>query len=188
MPLLTASSFRARPAMKVPGPSSTNAGEPWVMTVAASTHSGRAFANATVVNSPASVAGRLSIAGGRRSRARLQETGPVTDDLVAANPIDACAPLAPIGGKIGLIARGTCDFRVKLTNAVAAGRVGGAGLHELLDDGSENPKTIMGGDLTFPIPGVMIDNAPWRRDSRRDHRRCDGQCDACRPISSLASG
>ena len=41
-----------------PGPSSTAAGEPWVMTVGASTHSGKAFANATVVNSPASVAGR----------------------------------------------------------------------------------------------------------------------------------
>ena len=26
--------------------------------------------------------------------------------------------------------------------------------------GSENPKTVMGGDLTLPIPGVMIDNAP----------------------------
>ena len=51
-------------------------------------------------------------------------------------------------------------FDVKLTNAVAAGASAVLVYTNLLDDGSENPKAIMGGDLTFPIPGVMIDNAP----------------------------
>ena len=142
-----------------PAPSSTPAGEPWAMTVGASTHSGKAFANATVINSPASVAGRFASLEGAITRS-LQETGPVTNDLVAAEPIDACGPIAPIGGKIALIERGTCFFDDKLTNAVAAGASAVLVYTNLLEDGSENPKTIMGGDLTFPIPGVMIDNAP----------------------------
>ena len=142
-----------------PGPSTTAAGEPWVMTVGASTHSGKAFANATLINSPASVAGRFASLEGAITRS-LQETGPVTNDLVAADPIDACGPIAPIGGKIALIERGTCFFDDKLTNAVAAGASAVLVYTNLLEDGSENPKTIMGGDLTFPIPGVMIDNAP----------------------------
>ena len=59
-----------------------------------------------------------------------------------------------------MIERGTCFFDDKLTNAVAAGASAVLVYTNLLEDGSENPKVIMGGDLTFPIPGVMIDHAP----------------------------
>ena len=58
---------------------------------------------------------------------------------------------------IGLIARGACDFSVKLTNAVNAGAIA------VLMYTNENPKTVMGGTATpesLSIPAVMIDNAP----------------------------
>ena len=89
----------------------------------------------------------------------MQETGPITDDLIAADPIDACEPLpaGSLSGGIGFIARGTCDFSVKLTNAANAGAIA------VLMYTNENPKTVMGGDATpesLSIPAVMIDNAP----------------------------
>ena len=66
------------------------------------------------------------------------------------------AGIAPIGGKIALIERGTCFFDDKLANAVAAGGV--LVYTNLLPDGSENPKTIMGGNLK---------HADFRRDDRQ---------------------
>lgn len=139
-----------------PGPESTAAGEPWVTTVAASTLRGTGFAQATRINSPASLDGDYPSLESGVSKS-LQETGPVTNDLVAANPIEACAPIAAIGGKIALIARGTCDFTVKLANAVDAGA------QAVLMYTNANPKTVMGGVAdakTLSIPAVMIDNAP----------------------------
>lgn len=140
-----------------PGPESTAAGEPWVTSVAASSHSGPLFANATQVNSPKSVAGTYASLESGISKS-LQETGPITDDLIAASPIDACLPLTnSLAGGIGLIARGACDFSVKLTNAANAGAMA------VLMYSNANPKTVMGGTATpesLTIPAVMIDNAP----------------------------
>ncbi|MEX2051627.1 MAG: S8 family serine peptidase, partial [Steroidobacteraceae bacterium] len=138
-----------------PGPATTAAGEPWSMSVGASTHSGTAFALALRVNSPASIAGDYPALEGAITKP-LAETGPITNDVVAANPIDACTPIAAIGGKIALIARGVCTFDVKLTNAVNAG----AGAVIVYTSPATNPKVVMGGNLSFDIPGVMIDNAP----------------------------
>ena len=141
----------AAPASANPAP--TNAGEPWVTTVAASTASGTGFGLAAVVNSPAAVAGSYAALEGAITKP-LIETGPITDDLVAANPVDACSPLSnSIGGKIALIARGTCSFDTKFLNAVDAG----AGAVIMY---GRSRQTVMGGDLLFDIPGVMIDNAP----------------------------
>jgi len=140
-----------------PGPESTAAGEPWVTSVAASTQGGPLFANATEVNSPKSVAGTYASLESGISKS-LQETGPITDDVIAADPIDACAPLTnSLAGGIGLIARGDCDFSVKLTNAANAGAIA------VLMYTNANPKTVMGGTATpesLSIPAVMIDNAP----------------------------
>jgi subtilisin family serine protease len=138
-----------------PNPATTAAGEPWAISVAASTHSGTAFALAARVNSPASVAGDYPALEGAITRP-LAETGPITSNVVAANPIDACLPIGAIGGRIALIARGGCTFDVKLTNAVNAG----AGAVIVYTSPATNPKVVMGGDLSFNIPGVMIDNAP----------------------------
>ena len=137
-----------------PGPFTTAAGEPWVMTVGASTHSGRAFAHTTRINSPASVAGDYPSLEGAITKP-LTEAGPLTDNVVAANPIDACTPIAPVGS-IVLIQRGVCTFDTKLTNAVNAG----ADAVIVYTFPEANPKTVMGGDLAFDIPGVMIDTAP----------------------------
>lgn len=140
-----------------PAPETTAAGEPWVTSVAASTHKGILYSLATRINSPASVAGEYASLESGISKS-LQETGPITDDLIAADPIDACEPLEnSLSGGIGLIARGTCDFSVKLTNAANAGAIA------VLMYTNENPKTVMGGDATpesLSIPAVMIDNAP----------------------------
>jgi hypothetical protein len=139
-----------------PGPQTTAAGEPWVTTVAASTQRGKSFAQATRINSPKKVAGDYASLESSISKS-LQETGPVTNDLVAADPIDACAPIGPIGGKIALITRGVCTFDVKLANAVDAGA------SAVLMYSDARPKTVMGGvanEKTLSIPAVMIDNAP----------------------------
>ncbi len=141
-----------------PDPETTNAGEPWAMTVAASTLRGTLHVNGTVVNSPAAVAGTYTSLESAVSKS-LQETGAITDDLAAANPIDACTPLpaGSMAGKIGFIARGACDFVVKLANAVDAGAIA------VLMYTNANPKTVMGGTAdakTLSIPAVMIDNAP----------------------------
>jgi len=141
-----------------PGPGSTAAGEPWVTSVAASTHRGTLFATATRVNSPPELAGDYASLESAISKS-LQETGPITDDLIAANPVDACTalPAGSLSGGIGLIARGTCDFSVKLTNAANAGAIA------VLMYTNANPKAVMGGTATpesLTIPAVMIDNAP----------------------------
>ena len=141
-----------------PGPATTAAGEPWVTSVGASTHSGTAFAQSTRVNSPSSVAGTYPSLEGAITKP-LAFTGPITNDVVAADPIDACTPIAPIGGKIALIARGACVFSDKITNAANAGA--SAVLMYTAPPG--NPKTVMGGvatPVTQSIPGVMIDNEP----------------------------
>jgi subtilisin family serine protease len=141
-----------------PDPETTAAGEPWVTTVAASTLRGTLYVNGTIVNSPAAVAGTYTSLESAVSKS-LQETGRITNDLAAADPIDACVPLpaGSMAGKIGFIARGTCDFVVKLANAVDAGAIA------VLMYTNANPKTVMGGtadEKTLSIPAVMIDNAP----------------------------
>jgi subtilisin family serine protease len=141
-----------------PGPESTVAGEPWVTTVAASTHRGTLFATATHVNTPPSLAGDYPSLESAISKS-LQETGPITDDVIAADPIDACTALRArsLAGAIGLVARGDCDFSVKLTNAAKAGAIA------VLMYTNDNPKTVMGGTATpesLSIPAVMIDKAP----------------------------
>jgi subtilisin family serine protease len=142
------------------GPESgtTAAGEPWVMSVGASTMDGTAFALAAKVNSPAAVAGDYPALEGSITKS-LQESGPVTADVVAADPILACDPLVnDLTGKIALISRGTCNFSVKIENAVNAGATA-----VLVYTTPTQPKTVMGGtasELTLSIPGVMIDNSP----------------------------
>lgn len=140
-----------------PGFGTTNAGEPWVTSVAASTADGTQYLLAARINSPASVAGDYAALEGAITQP-LAESGDITDDLVAADPIDACSPLAnSIDGKIALIARGACTFSAKVENAVLAGA------SAVLMYTDDRPKPVMGGTatpLTTSIPGVMIDNAP----------------------------
>lgn len=138
-----------------PGFATTNAGEPWVTSVAASTADGTLFTTAARVNAPASLAGDYPAIEGVIT-GPLSELGPVTADVAAAAPIDACVPLSNnIDGRIALIVRGNCPFTDKVENAVVAG----AGAILMYTD--DRPKTGMGGtatELTLSVPGVMIDN------------------------------
>jgi len=138
-----------------PGFATTNAGEPWVTSVAASTHSGIAYALAVTVNAPANVAGDYTAIEGVITQP-LAVSGAIIDDIIAAEPIDACTPLSnSIDGKIALIARGACTFVAKVENAVDAGA------SAVLMYSDDRPKTAMGGTATpktQSIPGVMIDN------------------------------
>ncbi len=140
-----------------PGFATTNAGEPWVTTVAASTADGDLFTLAASVNSPMSVAGDYSALEGAITQP-LSESGDITADVVAADPIEACTPLTnDLTGQIALIARGACAFTDKVENAV------NAGASAVLVYTNDSPKTVMGGtttDLTSSIPGVMIDQEP----------------------------
>ena len=105
-----------------PGFATTNAGEPWSTSVAASTADGRLFTLAATVNSPASVAGDYTALEGAITGG-LGSLGPVTEDVAAAEPILACDPLTnDLTGKIALISRGACAFTDKVENAVNAGR------------------------------------------------------------------
>ncbi|MEO0345764.1 MAG: S8 family serine peptidase [Pseudomonadota bacterium] len=140
-----------------PGFGTTNAGEPWVTTVAASTTDGVRFALGADINSPSSVAGVYEYVEGAITRP-LADSGDVTADLGAASPIEACTPLDnDLTGKIALIARGSCSFVDKIENAANAGALA------VLVYTNASAKVIMGGDatpLTQSIPGVMIDNGP----------------------------
>jgi len=137
-----------------PAPGTNAGGEPWDMSVGASTTSGQAFTTATRVNSPVAVAGDYASLEGAITQS-LVDSGRVLDNLQAAEPIRACAAIAPIDG-VALIQRGSCDFSKKLTNAFNAGAKA-----VIVFTQPSNPKAIMGGDPTpesLSIPGVMIDN------------------------------
>ena len=138
-----------------PGPFTTAAGEPWVTTVGASTQDGTAFAQATRVNSPSAIAGDYGSLEAVFTP-QLSEVGPLTDDLAAADPIDACTalPAGSLAGRIGLVARGGCAFDLKVTNASLAGATG-----VLVYSQKGNPKVPMGGAPTAntQIPAVIVD-------------------------------
>ncbi len=136
-----------------PGFATTNAGEPWVASVAASTPGGPAFVFGLAVNEPASVAGTYVAVEGSITTP-LEVTGSLTGGLIAADPIDACGAGLnnSIDGNVALIARGTCGFDEKVVNAVAAG----ASAVVVYSD--DRPLVIMGGETTNPIPGVMVEN------------------------------
>lgn len=86
----------------------------------------------------------------------LDATG-VTGDVKIAAVIDACSPL-PAGsltGKIGLIARGTCEFQAKVQAAQDAGAIG-AIIYNLPD--SLPTAGMAGVNPNITIPSVLIDS------------------------------
>jgi subtilisin family serine protease len=143
-----------------PGPATAGSpgGVPWLTSVGASTRDGQKTVLALSVDAPASVAGDYPALEGAITKS-LKETGTVSGDLVAADPILACTPLNnDLSGKIALIERGDCTFVVKVEHAVDAGAIA-----VVVYTSAAAPKTIMGGDATdktLSVPGVMIDNAP----------------------------
>jgi hypothetical protein len=133
------------------------AGDPWLLSVGASTRDGVQTTLALRVNSPESVADDWSALEGAITRS-LFLTGDVSGDLKAADPLLACEPLTnDLTGYVAFIERGTCAFTTKVENAVDAG----AKAVVLFTD--SRPKTAMGGAATAKtksVPGEMIDRGP----------------------------
>lgn len=107
-----------------PSAGSTGHAEPWVATVAASTHSRGAFINMLHVTGPAPVPTELASMPMTIPSSSVPMTAPIAGPLAynAADPLQ-CSP-APAGsytGKVVLISRGTCTFVAKVQNATAGG-------------------------------------------------------------------
>lgn len=115
------------------------------------------------INSPAAVAGDLGMVEGAFTPT-LASVGPVTSQLAATDPIDACGTLrntAQLNGKIALIDRGTCFFVDKIRAAQQAGAIG-----ILMVNNVDGPPISMGGTgdaSDIRIPGVMITKADGAR-------------------------
>lgn len=129
------------------------------ISTAANTPGGRLYARFQVT-APPSVAGTYESLEGA-GPVTFAQTGPISDDLVTAAPLDGCAPLtnaAAVTGNVALIIRGTCDFLVKYQQAQAAG----ARAIVVYNDGADPTRVepiVMGGlDDTVTIPGLMISN------------------------------
>ncbi|WJG08018.1 S8 family serine peptidase [Aliiglaciecola sp. LCG003] len=140
-----------------PGPQTVAHNVPWVTTVAASTYEGDAalVGNILEVNDGDTIRDLFSIPGAITSP--IPEEG-LSGELVAVTPALACGdgvdnPAGELEGKIALIARGTCNFSIKVLNAQNAGADG------VVIYSDDRPAIAMGGDGTgITIPGVMISN------------------------------
>jgi hypothetical protein len=79
-------------------------------------------------------------------------TGP-TGAIAAASPVDACAAVSGVSGKIALVDRGTCAFTVKVKNAQLAGATG---VIVANNQGGTTISTMGGTDASIVIPALMI--------------------------------
>lgn len=131
---------------------------PDVLSVAASVDDGH-FVLGLEVHEPAAVAGQYEAAESATSLP-LSESGPVTGELVAADPLIACDAdgnaqvdnPAALAGKIALVQRGACTFTVKHQAVQDAGATAIVVFNNVAGD-----PIVMGGDPSgITIPGVMI--------------------------------
>jgi len=122
------------------------------ISVAANTPGGRLYARMTV-NAPTSVAGVKQVEEGA-GPVTLEQSGPITDDLVVGTPLNGCTPLtngADVAGNVVLLARGSCAFLVKYQQAQAAG----ARAVVMINNVAGAPIVMGGLNNTVTIPGVM---------------------------------
>ncbi|MDO6695855.1 S8 family serine peptidase [Aliiglaciecola sp. 3_MG-2023] len=139
-----------------PGAQTVAHNVPWVTTVAASTYDGDTalIGNAVEVSYEDVNESIYSVHGSITTT--IPESG-LSGELVAASPALACddglTNPEEIAGNIALIARGVCNFSIKVLNAQNAGATA---VVVYSDDRTPTP---MGGDATgITIPGVMITN------------------------------
>ncbi len=145
------------------------AGNPAVITVAASTRDGQHSVEAMKVNSPASVAGKYAVKEASFTPP-LIDNDPIEGQLIlvdddditlpdgtAGTSIDACQPLvndSELTGKIAFIQRGGCDFDVKVQNADDAGAIA-----VIVINLSGDPIVMIGQSGSSDIPALMIGSA-----------------------------
>lgn len=137
-----------------------NHAEPWVITVAASTHTGGSIAPALTITGPGTVPANLQsiplTAGSGGVSATSAFTGPIVlspqfDNVSPATPgHDGCTanggyPAGTFTGAAALVSRGTCSFSEKVNNAMGAGAVAVI----ISDNRVEGP-------LTPSVPGTTI--------------------------------
>ncbi|MDT8408964.1 MAG: S8 family serine peptidase [Wenzhouxiangellaceae bacterium] len=130
---------------------------PDAIAVAASFPGGR-FTPLLTVTAPADAAGEFSGVEGA-GPVLLEETGPISGQLVPGEPLEGCEALdnaAEVDGNIALIIRGTCAFDTKYLNAQDAG----AAAIVVYNDGTApnrvEPITMGGLSDAITIPGAMI--------------------------------
>lgn len=129
---------------------------PDAISVGSAIPGGRLTANLDI-SSPAAIAGSyIAIEGA--GPVLLADTGAISGDLAAGEPLNGCDPLtngAAIAGNIALIIRGGCSFNSKYLNAQDAGAVAILVYNDGTAPDRINPITM--GGLTGPItiPGVM---------------------------------
>ena len=126
---------------------------PGAISVAASIDGG-VTVGATRINSPAGIAGLIESSEAAFS-APLDDVGPVSGDLVVADPLLACDPLTnpgAIAGNIAYVQRGGCAFVDKYNNAQDAGATA-----LVVFNHSPGPPIVMAGNVaTATIPAVFI--------------------------------
>ncbi len=145
------------------------AGGPWSLTVAASTRDGETSTEAIEIREPPSIAGRYAALEAAFTPP-LENVDPieaaivlVNDDTIALDDgssgsrNDACQPLindSDLSGNIALIARGGCDFDVKIANADDAGAVAA-----IVFNVTDEPIIMQGDSGLSDIPALMIGQA-----------------------------
>ena len=132
---------------------------PGVIAVAASVDDGH-FVLGLEVHEPDAVAGQYEAAESATSLP-LSESGPVTGDLVAADPLIACDPTGEtavinnpeeLEGNIAFVQRGACAFTLKHQAVQDAGATAIVVFNSVAGD-----PFVMGGDPSgITIPGVML--------------------------------
>lgn len=130
---------------------------PGVISVAASVPGNRTQSRFEVT-APSSLAGVYDSLEGT-GPVKLEDVGPISGDMAAAEPLEACSGLtnpAAVAGKIALVIRGSCTFDTKYLNVQAAG----AEAIVVYNDGTAPDRMdpiVMGGiSSAVTIPGVMI--------------------------------
>lgn len=145
------------------------AGNPAVITVAASSRDGQHSLEAMQVKSPPSVAGKYAVKEASFTP-RLIDNDPIEGQLILVDDddvtlpdgstgtaIDACQALvnnSELSGNIALIQRGGCDFDVKIQNAGDAGAAAA-----IVINLSGDPVVMIGQSGTTDIPALMLGSA-----------------------------
>ena len=110
------------------------------------------------IDSPPAVAGEVPCAEATFTKP-LASTGPLSGQLAATSPKNACSALTNAGdlaGKIALIDRGTCTFASKVQRAQDAGALAVVVVN---NNAAEPPFAMPGDGSQVTIPGVMVRTA-----------------------------
>lgn len=143
-----------------PDPGTISMPVPWVTNVGATTYDGISLTDALQVTSRDPNEAYVALEGSITTP--LSESGTKAGQLIIAAPLEGCFDAdgsealdnaAAISGNIALIKRGTCNFSEKIERAQLAGATA------VVVYSDDRPLTIMGGDGSYTIPGVMIETA-----------------------------